>query len=190
MPTTALIVCLTMGLMASVGRSALQYFRTGDFGLRFRRGATRSERIALALVVIGVLGAPLACAVALSGTKTGRLLLNSGVTHGLGLTLMATGGLLTLIAQIHMAESWRIGVDTSESTALVTSGVFRLIRHPIYTGVLTAVSGLALATMPTRALPGVSFREYNPCGFSFPGRTLFQNERATGHAIEPASLIA
>lgn len=32
-----------------------------------------------------------------------------------------------------MGTSWRIGIDNKESTALVTNGPFRFIRHPIYT---------------------------------------------------------
>ena len=31
-----------------------------------------------------------------------------------------------------MGASWRIGVDTSETTALITGGVFRYVRNPMH----------------------------------------------------------
>ena len=50
---------------------------------------------------------------------------------------IAFGGLAaTLYAQLDMGESWRVGVDTSETTTLVRSGSFRLIRNPIFAAML------------------------------------------------------
>ena len=40
-----------------------------------------------------------------------------------------------------MGESWRIGVDPSETTTLVRTGVFGWVRNPIFTAML--VSGSA-----------------------------------------------
>lgn len=42
-----------------------------------------------------------------------------------------------------MGASWRIGVP-GEPTKLVTSGPYKYIRNPIYTGFLAAESGLVL----------------------------------------------
>src|SRR5436189_129706 len=50
-----------------------------------------------------------------------------------------------LFAQVQMGVSWRVGVDTGETTALVTSGLFRSVRNPIYTAVLVLVFGGLLA---------------------------------------------
>ena len=47
-------------------------------------------------------------------------------------------------AQSAMGASWRIGVDPSERTRLVTSGLFGWARNPIFTGMVTAAAGLAL----------------------------------------------
>jgi protein-S-isoprenylcysteine O-methyltransferase Ste14 len=43
-----------------------------------------------------------------------------------------------------MGSSWRIGVDPAERTVLVTDGVFRLARNPIFTAMVTAQLGVAL----------------------------------------------
>lgn len=43
-----------------------------------------------------------------------------------------------------MRRSWRIGVDSSERTQLVTDRVFAIVRNPIFTGMVLAWVGLAL----------------------------------------------
>ena len=39
-----------------------------------------------------------------------------------------------------MAASWRIGIEPGERTALVTRGVFRICRNPIYLGLMVALA--------------------------------------------------
>lgn len=46
-----------------------------------------------------------------------------------------------------MGESWRIGVDTNERTALVTTGAFAIVRNPIFTAMLVTAAGLTM-TIP------------------------------------------
>lgn len=46
-----------------------------------------------------------------------------------------------------MGASWRTTVDATETPALVTTGPFRLMRNPIYTGPIVMTAGLAL-TVP------------------------------------------
>ncbi|MGH3431457.1 MAG: methyltransferase family protein [Thermocrispum sp.] len=61
-----------------------------------------------------------------------------------GAALALLGMIATLAAQHAMGNSWRIGVDPTETTTLVRSGVFRYVRNPIFTAMLTAVLGLVL----------------------------------------------
>ena len=60
----------------------------------------------------------------------------------------------TLYAQDQMGESWRIGVDPTETTTLVHTGVFGLVRNPIFTAMLVFGSGIALVTPNPLALIG------------------------------------
>ncbi len=58
---------------------------------------------------------------------------------------MATVGIgLTVWAQLAMGDSWRIGVDSEETTELVHSGIFGLVRNPIYAAILVFDFGIAL----------------------------------------------
>src|SRR4030095_3188041 len=61
-----------------------------------------------------------------------------------GVLLSALGFALTVVAQLQMGAFWRIGVDASETTSLVSGGVFGRVRNPIYSGMLLALLGLLL----------------------------------------------
>lgn len=75
--------------------------------------------------------------------------------HAAGFTLVAIGITGTFLAQMQMGSSWRIGVDESESTDLITGGLFSLVRNPIYTFMLIAWSGFALMVPTWLALASV-----------------------------------
>ena len=52
------------------------------------------------------------------------------------------------IAQLQMGGSWRIGLPDTAPGELITGGVFRLTRHPIYLGIGGSLLG-ALMMAPT-----------------------------------------
>ena len=59
--------------------------------------------------------------------------------------MLAVGaGVLTVVAQVQLGASWRIGVEAGERTDLVTGGLFGRVRNPIFTGMLLFALGLAL----------------------------------------------
>lgn len=66
----------------------------------------------------------------------------------LGLILLFTSLVWILIAQVHMGISWRIGIDDENPTELVTKGIFRISRNPIFLGVRLNLLGLFLV-LPT-----------------------------------------
>jgi protein-S-isoprenylcysteine O-methyltransferase Ste14 len=61
-----------------------------------------------------------------------------------GLVVMAAGLALTLLAQSGMGASWRIGVDESDRTTLVTTGLYSCVRNPIFTGMCLFAAGVVL----------------------------------------------
>ena len=61
-----------------------------------------------------------------------------------GIVMAVVGIAATVYAQIDMGDSWRIGVDDNETTALVRTGVFGRVRNPIYTAMVTFGLGITL----------------------------------------------
>ena len=64
----------------------------------------------------------------------------------IGLGLLTVALAWTIIAQVHMKNSWRIGIDTETKTELVTTGLFGLSRNPIFFGMILSLLGLFLTT--------------------------------------------
>lgn len=54
-----------------------------------------------------------------------------------------------------MGSSWRVGVDASEKTDLVTGGPFALVRNPIFAAMIPAVLEPALLVPNIAALAGL-----------------------------------
>jgi protein-S-isoprenylcysteine O-methyltransferase Ste14 len=73
-----------------------------------------------------------------------------------GLVLWAAGVAATLWAQFVMGDSWRIGVDGTERTALVGGGPFRWVRNPIFSAMIAASAGLVLIAPNPLALAALA----------------------------------
>jgi len=68
---------------------------------------------------------------------------NSNITL-IGIILTWGSLIWILIAQYQMSDSWRIGFDFEEKTALKTHGLFIISRNPIFLGILIADLGFLL----------------------------------------------
>jgi protein-S-isoprenylcysteine O-methyltransferase Ste14 len=62
-----------------------------------------------------------------------------------GTALVAAGLGLTIWARFHLGRNWSGTVTVKENHALVTTGPYRVVRHPIYTGLLVGFLGTAVA---------------------------------------------
>jgi protein-S-isoprenylcysteine O-methyltransferase Ste14 len=63
-----------------------------------------------------------------------------------GSALFAAGLGLAIWARIHLGRNWGMPMTRKDEPELVTSGPYRFVRHPIYSGILLALLGTALAT--------------------------------------------
>ncbi|MGI8639689.1 MAG: methyltransferase family protein [Pyrinomonadaceae bacterium] len=70
---------------------------------------------------------------------------------GIGLLALSLGW--TVLAQIQMGNSWRIGIDEQKPTALVQTGLFRFSRNPIFLGMLVTLTGIFLTIPNALTLP-------------------------------------
>jgi len=71
---------------------------------------------------------------------------------GVALTLISF--LLIVLAQRQMGTSWRIGIDSENKTDLVTTGLYRRVRNPIFLGMLLTIVGFFLI-FPTYIMLGI-----------------------------------
>ncbi|HEY4413571.1 MAG TPA: isoprenylcysteine carboxylmethyltransferase family protein [Gaiellaceae bacterium] len=64
---------------------------------------------------------------------------------GIGLVLFALGLAFAIWARLNIGRNWGTPMTQKDEPELVTSGPYRLARHPIYSGILTAGIGTAVA---------------------------------------------
>jgi protein-S-isoprenylcysteine O-methyltransferase Ste14 len=64
---------------------------------------------------------------------------------GVGLLLFAVGLTFAVWARLHIGRNWGMPMTEKNDPELVTSGPYRLVRHPIYLGILVAGLGTAVA---------------------------------------------
>ena len=155
MSAGALIILVAYAVVTIGWRAWLQKRKTGDAGMR-ATPRTRAEWIAGAGLVLGAIAVYAAPALDLAGAVATIGMLESALTREAGMVCFTLGFWLTVRAQLDMGASWRIGVDASEVTALVTSGVFRTVRNPIFTGMILVSLGAALLVPNAVALAGVA----------------------------------
>lgn len=72
--------------------------------------------------------------------------------YWLGWLILHLSLLLIVTAQKQMRESWRIGIDEKNRTELVTTGLFRYSRNPIFLGMRASMGGLVLVLPNTLTL--------------------------------------
>lgn len=145
MPRLALALCLVWFVSLFVFRSILQWRKTGATGVKGFHGRVGSlPWIAGVTASLGLVLAPAAAIAALWEWPGGALVFSSRSLHiaGAALALMGIAG--ALASQLTMGDSWRVGVDASETTALVTDGLFAWVRNPIFSFISATVVGLVL----------------------------------------------
>jgi protein-S-isoprenylcysteine O-methyltransferase Ste14 len=70
----------------------------------------------------------------------------------LGAVLVVAGITFAIWARRHLGKNWSAEVTIREEHKLIRTGPYRYIRHPIYTGLLTAVVGTVVVVSEYRAL--------------------------------------
>lgn len=78
--------------------------------------------------------------------RGGSLVVHSPILGAVGAVLFASGIALAIWARVHLGRNWGMPMTEKSEPELVTSGPYRSVRHPIYSGLLLGVLGTALAT--------------------------------------------
>jgi len=126
-------------------RSVVQHVRTGSTGFKGISGRPGSmEWTGGVLFVVALALGVLAPVLDLVGVLDPIAALHEEVVQQAGGGMFFGGLVTTLVAQMAMGKSWRIGVDHSEKTELVTDGPFSVVRNPIFAGMIPTSLGIAL----------------------------------------------
>lgn len=156
---TATVVALVLyGAYAGLAfglRTIVQLRRTGDTGFRGAGGTTGSAEWWARVLFVGALAIGFAAPWA---TLAGLPRLGALDGHGVvwtGVVVTAVGIVATLLVQLAMGDSWRIGVDPNERTTLVHAGPFRVVRNPIFSTMGVTAIGLALVVPNVVAVAGL-----------------------------------
>jgi protein-S-isoprenylcysteine O-methyltransferase Ste14 len=67
---------------------------------------------------------------------------------GIGLAFFVLGLALAVWARVYLGRNWGMPMSQRADPELVTTGPYRRIRHPIYSGIILAMAGTAIAVSP------------------------------------------
>jgi protein-S-isoprenylcysteine O-methyltransferase Ste14 len=156
MPAVGLVFLALYGVLAFGLRMVVQVRRTGSTGFKSFRGASGSvermwELLIATAIALCIVGGPMLQLVGAVDSVPG---LGGEVANILGVALATLGTTLTVVAQFAMGDAWRIGVDSSERTELVTYGPFAVVRNPIFAAMIPAFTGIALLAPNVVTLTG------------------------------------
>ena len=84
-----------------------------------------------------------------------RLWPSSGVGLYCGLAIQIAGLAFAIWARFILGKNWSGRVTIGARQELIVCGPYRLVRHPIYSGLLTAVLGTAIALGEVRGFVGL-----------------------------------
>ena len=77
--------------------------------------------------------------------KGHRAIVSNPVLQGIGLALFLTGLGLAVWARVHIGRNWGAPMSEKVDAELVTTGPYQYIRNPIYSGIMLAAIGTAVA---------------------------------------------
>lgn len=72
----------------------------------------------------------------------------------IGAAVTVVGLLFAVWARQHLGSNWSHAVTVKQGHELITTGPYALVRHPIYTGILTGFLGTAIALSQVRGVIG------------------------------------
>jgi protein-S-isoprenylcysteine O-methyltransferase Ste14 len=150
----ALALFVVFFIADGLARGYLHYRSTGSTGVARPGGKPRDmigATFAVAGMAVTVVGALLAAT-----ERLGPLpYLDYLAVRVAGLVVALIGIGAVFAAQSDMGASWRANVDYGERTELIRSGMFAVIRNPIFTLIVLTMFGLALMTPNVMALTGI-----------------------------------
>lgn len=107
-----------------------------------KTGRTRWARFAYVRVAIILVALLLLRLRVLNGN---RAVVHNPWLQGIGLAIFVLGLALAVWARIYIGRNWGMPMSEKADPELVTTGPYRTIRHPIYSGIILAMVGTTVA---------------------------------------------
>jgi len=85
-----------------------------------------------------------------------RLWPPSPAAYWIGVALVSVGLAFAIWARVHLGGNWSGTVTVKQGHELIRSGPYRYVRHPIYTGLIAALLGTAIASGTVHAVIGLA----------------------------------
>lgn len=139
LPVLMMIIFL---LIIIVGRVVFQVALAGDSGIRSGTKLRTKREVLISFLMFGVVGVQVLLAWLYSLSRLEPQVELGSMSTVIGIVLCIFGIAFSSYAQYVMGKEWRIGVDPDEKTELVTTGIYKKIRNPIYTGCIVYGAGL------------------------------------------------
>ncbi|HFK5528790.1 TPA: isoprenylcysteine carboxylmethyltransferase family protein [Elizabethkingia anophelis] len=73
----------------------------------------------------------------------------------IGLSISVIGAIIACVSRYILGKNWSLSVQRKEDHQLIQNGIYKLIRHPIYTGLLLLFTGNAIIVGDYRAIIAV-----------------------------------
>ena len=127
-------------LVFAVGWAAFWlYWLVAAFSMKRGRVSWSHEgRIRVVIIVLAIVLVRL-------GVLRGHRVTTDPWREAIGLVLFAVGLGFAIWARVHIGRNWGTPMTQKDEPELVTSGPYRLVRHPIYSGIIVAGIGTAVA---------------------------------------------
>jgi protein-S-isoprenylcysteine O-methyltransferase Ste14 len=78
--------------------------------------------------------------------RGGSLAVHSPILGAIGAVVFAGGIAVAIFSRVQLGRNWGMPMTQKANPELVTSGPYRFVRHPIYSGLLAGLLGTALVT--------------------------------------------
>jgi protein-S-isoprenylcysteine O-methyltransferase Ste14 len=136
--STAVVVLRVVSLLAFAAPVLLTAGRSGGSRTRARESGDRAPLVAN----LAAFGAYFPSLLAWAGSTAGSTAL---LLAAVGSLLAVAGGALVFGSRTELGPAWSLVPRADQATGLVTTGPYRLVRHPIYLGFALLTTGAALA---------------------------------------------
>lgn len=78
--------------------------------------------------------------------RSGDLAVHDPAVRAVGTALLVCGLAFAVWARVYLGRNWGMPMTEKDEPELITAGPYSRVRHPIYSGLLLAILGTALAT--------------------------------------------